>query len=190
MNAQPGERMWQVAASLAARFHSAQLRKDGVTPYVAHPFRVAMTVRQVFECDDEITTAIALLHDVIEDTPADYDDVYGAIKRRFDKKSARMVADGVAALTKDMRLQGSERERRYDEHLAESSWRAALVKLADVYDNFVDRHTRVDEPDTHSIVRRCERAIVIAERFEGEHASVKRAIGEVRALIESVEGER
>ncbi|MEM8834974.1 MAG: HD domain-containing protein [Planctomycetota bacterium] len=190
MSAQPGERMWQVAASLAARFHSGQLRKDGVTPYIAHPFRVAMTVRQVFECDDEIATAIALLHDVIEDTPADYDDVYGAIRRPFDKKSARLVADGVAALTKDMRLRGSEREREYDAHLASSSWRAAIVKLADTYDNFVDRLTRVDEPDTESIVRRCERAIAIAQPFERDHEAMPRAIGEVRALIESVDEER
>ena len=38
---------WQKAASAAARFHRHQFRKDGATPYVAHPFRVAMTVRDL-----------------------------------------------------------------------------------------------------------------------------------------------
>ena len=41
-------RLWQQAASFAARFHRHQTRKDGLTPYIAHPFRVAMTVRDIF----------------------------------------------------------------------------------------------------------------------------------------------
>src|SRR5688500_19144302 len=96
------ERGWQRAASFAARFHQGQLRKDGTTPYIAHPFRVAMTVRDVFGVDDPIALAAALLHDVIEDTTADYDD----LEREFGAEVARVVA----ALTKDMRLPEAARE--------------------------------------------------------------------------------
>ncbi len=122
--------LWQKAASLAARFHVNQARKDGRTPYVAHPFRVAIVVSNVFNVHDPIILSGALLHDVIEDTPADYDDVYYACGTE--------VADIVAAMTKDMRLPDAEREPAYDRQLSEGDWRVKLVKLADVYDNLCD----------------------------------------------------
>src|SRR5688572_4091330 len=84
------------AASFAARAHRHQLRKDGQTPYVAHPFRVCLVVRHVFGIDDPDTLAVALLHDTIEDTTTDYDDLAERLGGR--------VAAAVAALSKDMRL--------------------------------------------------------------------------------------
>ena len=36
------------AAAFAARVHRHQLRKDGETPYVSHPYRVCLIVRHVF----------------------------------------------------------------------------------------------------------------------------------------------
>ena len=51
------ENLSQRAASVAARFHNGQLRKDGRTSYIAHPFRVAMTVRDTFGVDDPIALA-------------------------------------------------------------------------------------------------------------------------------------
>jgi guanosine-3',5'-bis(diphosphate) 3'-pyrophosphohydrolase len=102
--------LWPKAASFAARYHQNQMRKDGKTPYIAHPFRVAMTVRDVFGVDDPVALAAALLHDVIEDTTADYDD----LDREFGSEVARVVA----SLTKDMRLPEKEREAAYDRQLA------------------------------------------------------------------------
>ncbi|MCC6908476.1 MAG: bifunctional (p)ppGpp synthetase/guanosine-3',5'-bis(diphosphate) 3'-pyrophosphohydrolase [Phycisphaerales bacterium] len=122
--------LWQKAASLAARFHVNQARKDGRTPYVAHPFRVAIVVSNVFNVHDPVVLSAALLHDVIEDTPADYDDVFYACGTE--------VADIVAAMTKDMRLPDAEREPAYDRQLAAGDWRVKIVKLADVYDNLCD----------------------------------------------------
>ena len=52
-----------------------QLRKDGQTPYAAHPFRVCLVVRHVFGLDDPDFLAAALLHDTIEDTTTDFYDV-------------------------------------------------------------------------------------------------------------------
>src|SRR5688572_21773059 len=111
--------LWQQAASFAARLHQGQVRKDGKTPYIAHPFRVAMTVRDVFGVDDPVAVAAALLHDVIEDTTADYDD----LQREFGAEVARVVA----ALTKDMRLPEQEREAAYDRQLSTAPWQARLV---------------------------------------------------------------
>ena len=37
------------AISYAIRKHQGQFRKDGVTPYAAHPFRVLHLVRDIFQ---------------------------------------------------------------------------------------------------------------------------------------------
>lgn len=160
--------LWMDAASFAARAHESEKRRDGVTPYVAHPFRVAMIVRQVFGCDDEACLAIALLHDVIEDTPADYDDLLEAF--------GPVVADGVAALTKDMRLREDLREPAYDAQIAAAGWRAKLVKLADTVDNLVDSAGPVEKA-----VARCERAIGIAAGDDSDVLAA--AIGHTQTVI-------
>jgi hypothetical protein len=53
---------WQRAVSFAARKHAGQVRKDGITPYLAHPVRVALTIRHEFGEADETALAAALLH--------------------------------------------------------------------------------------------------------------------------------
>jgi len=125
--------LWMKAASFAAQHHRHQMRKDGKTPYIAHPFRVAMIVRDMFEVGDEEVLAAALLHDTIEDTTADYDD----IKELFGDRVAEMVS----VLTKDMRLPKNLREVEYDRQLAEGPWEARLIKIADVLDNVTDAST-------------------------------------------------
>ena len=118
------------AASFAARAHRHQVRKDGRTPYAAHPFRVSLVVRHVFGIDSPQVLTAALLHDVIEDTPTDYDEV----AEHFGYE----VAGWVAALTKDMRLPEHLRESQYRRVLASSPWQVVVCKLADVYDNLTD----------------------------------------------------
>lgn len=118
------------AISFAARAHRHQLRKDGMTPYVSHVFRVAMVVRQVFGCNDPRVLAAAVLHDTIEDTTTDFDD----IRERFGPD----VAGWVVALTKDMRLPEAEREAAYIRQLVVADWPVAVCKLADIYDNLGD----------------------------------------------------
>ena len=130
MNRSGTSSLWQAAASLAARLHRHQVRKDGVTPYVAHPFRVALTVSEVFDVHEPAILAAALLHDVIEDTTADYDDLAEGVGKE--------VADLVAMLTKDMRLSEDRREAVYEAQLAAAPWQVRLIKLADVYDNLCD----------------------------------------------------
>jgi (p)ppGpp synthase/HD superfamily hydrolase len=121
------------AVGFAARAHRHQLRKDRETPYVSHVFRVCLVVRHVFGFDDPRLLAAALLHDTIEDTPTDCDDVIA----RFGSDVARWVA----ALTKDMRLPHDEREAAYLTVLAEAEWPVKVCKLADLYDNLADsRH--------------------------------------------------
>lgn len=118
------------AAAFAARAHRHALRKDNQTPYVSHVFRVCLVVRHTFGFDDPRMLAAALLHDTIEDTTTDCDDII----ERFGPE----VAKWVAALTKDMRLPHDEREAAYAKTLAEADWQVKALKLADLYDNLGD----------------------------------------------------
>lgn len=170
----PAHDLWQRAAAFSARSHEGQRRKDGKTPYASHPVRVAMTLVMVFGESDPEAIAAALLHDTIEDTPADYDDI--------EEGFGQPVADIVAALTKNMILQEDERERDYDERLAHADWRARLIKLADCYDNLADIDSRVGDdlskkpPILSRHLSRCERALRLAQGDAAAHASTARAI--------------
>jgi guanosine-3',5'-bis(diphosphate) 3'-pyrophosphohydrolase len=123
--------LWHEAAAMAARAHRNHTRKDAKkTPYFSHSVRVALTVAVKFGYTDEKVLAAALLHDVLEDTLADYDDLL----ERFGKE----IADTVADLSKDTRLVEPRREDEYFAKLKDASWQAKLIKLADVYDNLSD----------------------------------------------------
>lgn len=175
----PGD-LWQRAASFAARAHEHQRRKDGRTPYVAHPFRVALTVALVFGETDEEAIAAALLHDVIEDGETDFDE----IADEFGERVARVVA----ALSKDARLPEAEREPAYDDQLARADWRARLIKLGDVYDNMSDLHSRaLSGPDAvRRVVERADRALGLAMTCGDDRPSFGPAIERVRALADSM----
>ncbi|MCL4204055.1 MAG: HD domain-containing protein [Pirellulaceae bacterium] len=121
------------AVSFAARKHAGQLRKDNSTPYVAHPFRVMTILATVFHVTDPEVLAAAALHDTIEDTATDRDELI----ERFGTR----VADMVAALSKDKRKPDSEREREYFETLCVAPIEVRLCKLADLYDNLTDAAT-------------------------------------------------
>lgn len=60
--------MTQKAMKLCFQAHKDQVDKSGI-PYVFHPFHVAESM------PDEITATVALLHDVVEDTPYTLDDL-------------------------------------------------------------------------------------------------------------------
>ena len=171
----PGRPTWQKAVSFAARHHRHHLRKDKRTPYVAHVYRVAMTVRDCFGYDDPEALCAALLHDTIEDTPIDFDDVEEAF--------GTVVAEMVAALTKNMLLREDAREIDYDERLAKADWRTRLIKLADVYDNLCDMGTRpkAGPAALARMLAKCERALALAADDASAHPETARAIEIVQA---------
>jgi (p)ppGpp synthase/HD superfamily hydrolase len=126
----------------------------------------------VFDCDDEVALTAAMLHDTIEDTGADFDEISEAF--------GTGVAACVAALTKNMSLPDAEREPEYDLRLSEADWRARLVKLADVYDNLSDLSSPAK---LEKMLEKCRRAIALAEPDAGSHACVGHAIERVRELM-------
>lgn len=164
--------MWQEAASMAARLHHGQLRKDGITPYAAHCWRVAMTIRHAFGCADEPTLTAALLHDVIEDTTADYDDIAESFSTE--------VADLVAAMTKNMALPESVRELQYDQQLAAADWRARLIKLADAYDNLSEARGA----ERTKAADKARRAIALASMDAAARPEAAAGVEALRTLLD------
>lgn len=177
-----GDALWQAACAFAARAHTGQLRKDRATPYFAHAARVALTLRHTFACDDPVALAAALLHDTIEDTTTDYDDL--------EESFGPGVAAIVAALTKNMTLPEREREPEYDARLAKADWRARLIKLADAYDNLADLGTSA-APKSDSSARhlaKCRRAIDLATPDAPAHPETVRAIERLTSAMVTLQG--
>ena len=109
--------------------HRVQTRRDG-SPYIAHPIRVAESLRTIGGVTDPDVLIAALLHDLIEDTDSDWE----SIESRYGARVANLVAE----LTADMRLPKAERKHDQLERIRTASPEAKAIKLADRYDNLTD----------------------------------------------------
>jgi guanosine-3',5'-bis(diphosphate) 3'-pyrophosphohydrolase len=102
------------AFSFAARAHEGQQRRSG-EDFIHHPFGAAKICAQL-RLDDE-TIAAALLHDVVEDTGVEIDEV----RAEFGEEIARLV-EGVTKLT-GIRFQSRE-------HAEAENYRKMIVAMA------------------------------------------------------------
>jgi guanosine-3',5'-bis(diphosphate) 3'-pyrophosphohydrolase len=166
------------AISFAARAHQGHFRKDGKTPYIAHPLRVMTIAAQLFGVSDVETLMAAVLHDTIEDTRTDHDDLREAFGPR--------VADYVAALSKDKRLAEPRREQEYHDALAAAPVAVQLCKLADVYDNLIDS-VGMERKDRRKKIDKAQEAV---DRFAPTLlAEWKHALERVREAIRKAASE-
>jgi hypothetical protein len=123
----------RAALQLAQRRHRGQSRKNR-EPIINHLEEVAqLAVRIGREClpadgasADELY-ACGYLHDCIEDTNTDYDDVARAV--------GEAVAGWVVSVTEDKRLREGRRHEQSQEQLRDSELPAKIVKLADLISN-------------------------------------------------------
>lgn len=104
------------AMQLCFKAHKDQVDKSGM-PYVFHPFHVAE------QMTDEVTTIVALLHDVVEDTDYTLDDIAA-------KGFGQEVVDALALMT-------HEKSVPYLDYVAKIKDNpiARKVKLADLAHN-------------------------------------------------------
>ena len=117
------------AEIFARKKHEHQIRKNIViTPYSDHLEKVVKILKNLGITDDTILAA-GWLHDTIEDTDTDYDDI---------EKIGKEIADIVATLSKDTRMIHDDREIAYCSKLKEGTWQAQVVKFADMLANLED----------------------------------------------------
>lgn len=125
------------AVEYALIHHEGQYRKypspvgsGEKAPYAVHPMRIVLTLILHVGVTDEAALCAAALHDVVEDTTVDFDDV----AKRFGEEVATLVA----CMTKDKRLPEERREEEFLRQVAAAPLKARIVKLADLYDNLGD----------------------------------------------------
>jgi GTP pyrophosphokinase len=110
----------------AFEHHAGQKRKSG-EDFIVHPVEVAKIVVDLFLDTDSVVAA--LLHDVVEDTKVEVEEV----RERFGEDAARLV-EGVTKLT---RIQFASREQAQIENYRKmivamaQDYRVILIKLAD-----------------------------------------------------------
>ena len=119
------------AMDFAARKHRDQRRNDTeATPYINHPIAVAALLARVVEGVDLATLQAAVLHDTVEDTATNAEEL--------DVEFGPEVRSLVLEVTDDKRLAKADRKRLQIEHAPHLSPRARCIKLADKICNLGD----------------------------------------------------
>lgn len=137
--------------------HKDQFDKSGI-PYVYHPFHL------VERMDDEYTTCVALLHDVVEDTEMSLDDLKS---QGFPDK----VIEALSLMTHDDSIEYLDYIRALKDNAL-----ARKVKLADLAHNSdLSRLEIVDEKAIQR-VKKYKQAILILERAE-KQSKIKKVKG-------------
>lgn len=139
------------ALSLAIRAHHEQVNKHDGEPYILHPVRVWARVRD--NGFDEITQAVALLHDTVEDTSVTYETILDEFPENPE------IAGAIMALTK----RKGEENREYYLRVKQNPI-ASAVKLADIHDNFGRTHNITDTATKVRLSSKYSLGIDILER--------------------------
>ncbi|AEP29385.1 HD domain-containing protein [Brumicola nitratireducens] len=114
------------ALELAAKAHAEQRRKSDHSPYLNHLIDV-MSLLVKFGHEDENLLISALLHDVIEDTFVNYEQLY----LMFGEE----VADTVKGLSDNKLLSIQKRKEEQLEKAKDGSVNHKLIKLSDAVSN-------------------------------------------------------
>jgi guanosine-3',5'-bis(diphosphate) 3'-pyrophosphohydrolase len=155
---------------IAEEAHRGQTRRDGFEPFINHPVRVSYwAVKNIstfanFKYVD--VQAVALLHDVIEDTHhtveslkaegmGGWADVVDVLSRKPDET----YFDYIRGIKKYA-------EKQDGTHWKENA--AVLVKIADIWDNVSDvpgssRSEYIPNPEAISMIKRYSKALVILD---------------------------
>lgn len=157
------------AIRFSERAHRGQVRKGTENPYFSHPVAVAMAV--LAHGHGVEASVVGLLHDVIEDTPVDRDEIEDAFGRE--------IAEAVRDLSEtDKSLPWEARKIAYVAHLAVASELALPACAADKIHNLKSILWDLDEAraeghDPDHVWRRFKRA---PGKISAYHRAVERAL--------------
>ena len=156
--------LYQKAMKFAGEKHKEQKVPGTAANYLLHLANVAMEILVAYihdgSFDLDLAVQTAILHDVIEDTDTDFEEV--------ESLFGVQVAHAVLALTKSDSLP-SKQEKMKDSliRINQLSPEVGMVKLA-------DRITNLQEPPDYwtreKRTRYVEEAKLIAEKLTGKHA--------------------
>jgi (p)ppGpp synthase/HD superfamily hydrolase len=176
------------AFEFAAEAHDGQARKGDGSPYIRHPVEVARLVQAEGVADDELLAA-SFLHDVVEDTPVEIEEV----RARFGDG----VGDLVAAMTEDKGIEPYElRKDRHRAQVEAAGERAARIYVADKVANLRDLRTlyaSVGEAAAARFKAPLDVRVRLwhADAEMGERAvPALRLIGELRTELDAFDAER
>lgn len=141
------------AITYATKMHDGQKRKVDQSPYIAHPYRVAMLLAS-YHCDQD-TVIAGLLHDVVEDTEGTIED----IKHLFNENIATLVH---YVTEMDKNVNWEERKLASIKKMQHAPLAAKLVSCADKIDNLqsmIDSEQLLGVSIWHAFVRGKEKQI-------------------------------
>tara|TARA_B110001450_G_scaffold26206_1_gene23058 strand:+ start:824 stop:1360 length:537 start_codon:yes stop_codon:yes gene_type:complete len=168
--------IYQETIAFAALKHGNQKMPIGL-PYVVHLSNVAMEVFMAHKKEPnfniDLAIQLALLHDVLEDTPLSF--------KELEDTFGNIVATGVLALTKNASLDKKDQMQDSLARIAEQDKEVAIVKLC-------DRITNLQKPpvkwDKEKIKKYHLQAVVIAETLQGKNAYLDKRLQEkIKAFI-------
>lgn len=137
------------AAKIARACHAEQVDKSG-EPYIGHCTRVARKL------DDDTARAVALLHDVLEDTDTTEGQLRLLATGSLDGRMAKEIVDAVVALT---HVEPESRDDYY--RRIRSNPLALRVKIADIHDNLEPRRlARLDDATQRRLLKKYGLALV------------------------------
>lgn len=130
---------YEKAITYAANAHHGQKRKGDGSPYITHPFTVAMTLLEQ-GCSEDIINA-AILHDTVEDTRVSLSD----IEENFGSYVMSLVK---AASEPDKTLPWRDRKEHTIKYIRKASLDERLVIAADKLHNInsmIDQYQKSGE---------------------------------------------
>jgi (p)ppGpp synthase/HD superfamily hydrolase len=151
----------QICSEYAGIAHIGQFRKDGVTPYITHPARVACLVAYFMRHSAKwyIYVAAAWLHDVMEDCSEIIDGEYSyrinnheikdsllhkflTMNKTITPDDGTMIFDLAELLTmsQDKSITKKDRQKDYYEGMRKAGPEVSVIKYCDRIDNLSTAH--------------------------------------------------
>lgn len=139
------------ALILAAQHHEGQIDKAG-QPYILHPLRLML------KANNEETKIVALLHDIVEDTPITLSDLK-------NEGFSNSIIEAIDCLTRN----ATETYEQFIERIRENEL-ARHVKILDLEDNSdLSRISQPTEKDLQRMEKYKKALAVLREKGESPH---------------------
>lgn len=144
--------------SYAAHAAVGQKRKYSGRAYIEHPESVFKIVKTVPHTEEML--AAAWLHDVVEDTHIDHDDIY-----RIFGPTVKKLVWYLTDISKPEDGNRATRKAIDRQHLAEATPEAQTIKLADLIDN---THSIVENDPNFAVVYLREKRLLLEVMDKGD----------------------